>query len=207
MKSASKSAPVGSICARVSAAGRRCVATAHRINTRASTRGPVAIPSSRQPNPANAGCTAIPTRRWRDTSARSAAAAGQRVSPVADRRCVSARNSASRGSACASSRTPRSANCGMRLWQETVARSRHSAPPRRTPPRRRRRCSGDCQRGPSGPSGEVTATFVPRPGVLLISSTPPILTTRSRMPNKPEPSCDSPVAKPQPSSSSSSRTS
>src|SRR5438270_1414108 len=53
--------------------------------------------------------------------------------------------------------------------------------------------------------GSSTVIFVPLPRELLISNSPPICSTRSRIPERPTPSCRSLALNPSPSSRSSKR--
>src|SRR5712671_698291 len=55
--------------------------------------------------------------------------------------------------------------------------------------------------------GSNTVIFVPLPRELLISNSPPICSTRSRIPERPTPSCRSLALNPSPSSRSSKRSS
>src|SRR5438876_7441571 len=69
--------------------------------------------------------------------------------------------------------------------------------------RLRRRFLFGCHDTDSPLNGNTTVIFVPLPRELLIFNSPPICSTRSRIPTRPTPSFRSSTLKPSPSSSSS----
>src|SRR6266446_2127221 len=73
--------------------------------------------------------------------------------------------------------------------------------------RLRGRCSFGCHNIDSPLLGNTTVIFVPLPRELVIFNSPPICSTRSRMPARPRPSCRSCRLNPSPSSENSKRSS